>query len=92
MLGLLDTISRRVMRRGLRQGLLEGSSIWLIAGALAWLFRLLTRAEEPKVVREDVALGESIIVTHVSPPPTKRQQRKALRGSAGSPPSPSEGE
>lgn len=67
------------MRRGLRQGLLEGSALWLVAGALAWLFRLLASAERPKVVREDIALGESIVVAHVPAAPTRREVRKASR-------------
>ncbi len=85
MLTLLDRVARRVMRRGLRQGLLEGSSLWLVAGMLAWLFRLLTTAESPKVVREEIALGESIVVTHCAAPPTRRALRHAAReGARGS--------
>lgn len=76
---VLDRLARRVMRRGLRQGLLEGSSLWLVVGMLAWLFRLLTTAEQPKVVREDIALGESIVVTHLPAPPTRRARRRTER-------------
>jgi hypothetical protein len=78
-LALLDRVSRRVMRRGLRQGLLEGSALWLVAGALAWLFRLLTTPEAPKVVREQIALGESLLVTHLPAPPTRRAERRDRR-------------
>jgi hypothetical protein len=76
---LFDRVSRRLVRRGLRQGLLEGSSIWLAVAALAWLFRLLTSAERPQIVRQDLAVGESIVVTHRPPPPTRRQLRRARR-------------
>lgn len=79
MLALLDRISRRVVRRGLRQGLLEGSSLWLVAGVLAWLFRLLSTPEAPRVVRERIALGESIVVTHVPAPSSRRRARRAKR-------------
>ncbi len=79
MLSLIDRLSRRLVRRGLRQGLLDGSSIWLAVAALAWLLRLLASAERPKVVREDLALGESIVVTHLPPAPTRRHQRRAER-------------
>jgi len=85
-LALLDRISRRIVRRGLRQGLLEGSSLWLVAGVLAWLFRLLTTPERPRVVREQIALGESILVTHVPAEPTRRAARRAARrGAPGAP-------
>jgi hypothetical protein len=81
----LDGLSRRVMRRGLRQGLLEGSSLWLVAGALAWLFRLLATPEAPKIVREEIALGESLIVTHLPPPPTRRAARRERRRVSSAP-------
>jgi hypothetical protein len=82
-LQLVDRLSRRIMRRGLRQGMLEGSSLWLVVGMLAWLFRLLTTAEQPKVVREEIALGESIVVTHLPAPPTRRARRRAERAVQG---------
>lgn len=83
MFALLDRISRRIVRRGLRQGLLEGSSLWLVAGAVAWLFRLLTTPESPRVVRERIAVGESIVVTHLPAPPSARVARRAARRAAG---------
>ncbi|HVC25549.1 MAG TPA: hypothetical protein VND23_07320 [Acidimicrobiales bacterium] len=83
MFALLDRISRRIVRRGLRQGLLEGSSLWLVAGTVAWLFRLLTTPESPRVVRERIAVGESIVVTHLPAPPTVRAARRATRRAAG---------
>jgi hypothetical protein len=82
MFALLDRLTRQVMRRGLRQGLLEGSSIWLVAGALAWLLRLIATPEAPRVVREEIAVGESILVSHLPAPPTRRQRRRARRQSA----------
>jgi hypothetical protein len=83
-LALLDRISRRLMHRGLRQGLLEGSALWLVVGAAAWLVRLLVTPEPPKVVSEQLALGESVIVTHLPPGPTRRQARRAA-GRTGDP-------
>jgi hypothetical protein len=65
---LLDTLARRLMRRGLRQGLIEGSGAWIAIGAISWLVRLLLRPQAPRVVREDLRLGESIVVRHVVPP------------------------
>jgi len=77
--GLVDSLARRLVRRGLRQGLLGGSTAWVAIGAAAWLARLMLRPEEPKVVRQDLRFGESIVVTHVAAPPTKRQRRRAAR-------------
>lgn len=67
MVGLIDGVARRLVRRGLRQGLLEGSAAWLIVAAIAWLARLLLRPEAPRIVREELALGESLTVTHALP-------------------------
>ena len=83
MLAFVDRLSRRIVRRGIRQGLLEGSTLWLVAGVLAWLFRLLTTRESPRVVRERIAVGESIVVTHLPAPPGARQSRRAERRAAG---------
>ncbi len=78
---VLDPLTRRLLRRGLREGLFEGSSIWLAIGAVAAVVRLLTRPEQPKVVREDLQVGETIVVTHQPGPaqPTRRERRRAAR-------------
>src|ERR1700689_5380362 len=83
MLGLVDNLARRIVRRGFRRGLIEGSSIWLVAGALAWLVRIVVRPEAPKMTREDLRVGESIIVTHLPapPPPTAPAPPSAAPGS-----------
>lgn len=79
MLGLVDSLARRVVRRGLRRGLAEGSAAWIALGALAWLARLLLRPEQPRVATEQLRLGETLVVRHLPPPPTRRQRRKAAR-------------
>jgi hypothetical protein len=76
MFALLDNVARRLVRRGVRRGLLEGSTAWVGIGAVALLVRLLIRPETPRVVREELSLGETIIVSHVAPPPQSRRQRR----------------
>jgi hypothetical protein len=79
MLGLVDSLARRLVRRSLRRGLLEGSSVWLVVGAVAWLVRLLVRPEAEKVVREDLRLGETIMVSHLAPPERVRGRKARER-------------
>ena len=79
----LDRWTRRLVRRGLRAGLIEGSNTWLSIGAIAWLVRFLSRRPPPQVNVERLRLGESILVTHVAAPPrSRRQRRKAARNAA----------
>jgi len=78
---LIDPLVRRLFRRGIRQGLAEGSAIWLAVAVAAGVIRLLTRPEEPRVIREELAPGETIVVTHRPGPssPTRRERRQAGR-------------
>lgn len=77
MLSFLDPLARRLMRRGLRRGLLEGSVVWIAVAAIAGLFHLLVQPERPRIAREDLALGESLIVTHVRALDPPRRSRAA---------------
>ena len=79
MIGLVDSLARRLVRRGIRRGLAEGSTLWVAIGALAWLVRLLARPDAPKVARERLRLGETIVVTHAPAPPSRRARRRAAR-------------
>lgn len=84
MYSFLDRWTRRLVRRGLRAGLIEGSNIWLSIAAVAWLVRFLARRQAPQVSVEKLRLGESLVVSHVPPPPaTRRARRKAQREAAG---------
>jgi hypothetical protein len=76
----LDGWARQLVRRGVRSGLIEGSNVWLSIGAIAWLFRLLTKRPPPQVSVERLRLGESLTVSHVPAPPRSRHaKRKAAR-------------
>jgi hypothetical protein len=76
---LIDRVTRRVLRRGLRDGLLAGDGKWIAAGAAAWLVRFLMRKREPEVVVERLRVGETIVVTNLGPPLGGRKRRKARR-------------
>jgi hypothetical protein len=72
----LDRRVRQLIRRGVKSGLIEGSNLWLSIGALAWLFRFLTRKSAPQVTIERLRLGESVVVSHVPAPPRSRRAKK----------------
>jgi len=60
---------RRVIRLGLTRGLLGGDRRWLALGSAALGLRLLVKlaVKEPKVVySEDLAPGESLVITHLT--------------------------
>jgi hypothetical protein len=79
----LDRWARRLVRRGIRAGLIEGSNVWLSIGAVAWLFRFLSRRPPAEVRVERLRLGESLVVTHLPAPPRgRRAKRKAARKAA----------
>jgi hypothetical protein len=74
--GIVDRIARGLIRRAFRLGVLEGSVPWLAAGGAALLVRLLFKPEPPKVQREKLALGESLVVTHRRPPESDRRKAR----------------
>jgi len=79
----LDRWARQLVRRGVRSGLIEGSNLWLSIGAIAWLFRFLSKRPSPQVSVEQLRLGESLIVSHVpAPPRSRRARKKAARKAA----------
>ena len=82
---LVHSAAHRLMRRGLRRGLVEGSVAWIVIGAAAGVVRYVTRPEPPLVARENLRLGESVLVTHV--PAYRDPARSAAppRSGAGDP-------
>lgn len=69
-------------RLGISKGVLGGNKKWLIIGAIAWTLRALRWAWTPNpqtVYRKKLEVGETIVVRHDPPHPTRRQRRKAKR-------------
>jgi hypothetical protein len=74
--GIVDRLIRRFLRRAFKLGVLEGSVPWLAAGGVALLVRLMFKPESPKIRREKLALGETLVITHRAPPsPEGRKKR-----------------
>ncbi|MHB1508495.1 MAG: hypothetical protein ACYCST_00510 [Acidimicrobiales bacterium] len=76
---LLQRVTRDLVRRGVRDGLLGGNGVWLAVGAAAWLVRFLARTPEQRVVRERIRVGETITVTSTPAPPFGRRARTLER-------------
>jgi hypothetical protein len=58
---------RLALRRGWRNGVLEGNRGWLYAGAAALVVRMMLRAvakEESVVYHEVLRPGERVVITH----------------------------
>jgi hypothetical protein len=66
----MSWLIRLGLRRGWRQGVVNGNRAWLAVGAAALLLRMLQRAwskEEAVVFREVLQPGERIIISHEPP-------------------------
>jgi hypothetical protein len=66
----MNWLIRLAMRRGWRQGVLNGERVWLAVGAVALLLRMFQRAaarEESVVYREVLQPGERLVITHEPP-------------------------
>ncbi len=65
---------RFLARAGLRRGLFGGSRAWTVVGGTALALRALRRLsgrEERVVYREELAAGQSLVLTHQPRPPRK---------------------
>jgi hypothetical protein len=67
----LTRLIGRLARTGLRRGLLEGSSTWLIVGVAATALRAAQRilTEPPVTATLDLKPGDAIEIRAVPPPP-----------------------
>lgn len=63
----MSTLKRLLMARAMRKGLLGGSRFWTIVGTLGIAMRVLKKVvkDEPEVVyREELASGQTILISH----------------------------
>lgn len=69
-------------RVGITKGVFAGNRAWLVVGAVAWGVRGLQwawRPTESTVYVEELREGETIVVSHGPPAPTRRQRRRQRR-------------
>ncbi|MGH9172667.1 MAG: hypothetical protein ACRD0Z_17675 [Acidimicrobiales bacterium] len=79
MTGLIERLTRSLVRRGIRDGLMGGSGAWLALGAGAWLLRFLMHRPSGRVITEKIRLGETITVTSAPAPPFGRKARRLAK-------------
>ena len=68
--------------KALSAGLFGGSRFWIGLGAVVWTIRLcqwLVRAETEVIYREKLGSGQSVIIRHNDPPPSRRQRKKTAK-------------
>jgi len=68
---VLERAVRTALRRGIKDGLVGGSRVWLALGAAAVGYRLWHRAAgwvSPTVIREELAPGQTLVVAHLGEP------------------------
>jgi hypothetical protein len=68
--------------KALSRGFLGGSQVWLAIGAVVWtirFFQWLTRPETAVIYRDRLGPGQTVLITHLEPLPTRRQRKKSAR-------------
>lgn len=68
--------------RAFNRGVLGGNRLWVGIGAVLWtvrLFQWLNRPETSVIYRDRLGAGESVVITHNPPGPTRREAKKAKK-------------
>lgn len=76
------SLLRSARRSGIERGLLGGSRTWLVIGGAAWALRGLKWASQPTsetVYRGRLEVGETLVIRHDPPEPTRHQRRQTRR-------------
>ena len=75
---LAKALFRRLVRTGVKRGLIDGNRLWLYVGGLSWVLRMLLKQKRPIVRRESLEPGETLVISNVSSSRrAKRFQKKA---------------
>ncbi len=69
----IDRALGAAVSKGLFDGLIGGSDLWLAGGAVAFLARRWRRGRKPRLLSEVLQPGESLLITHI--PKVGRQKR-----------------
>lgn len=72
---LARTLMQRLIKTAFRRGIVEGNRAWLALGIAAWLVRVSLRPKKPRIRKEVLKPGESVVVRNV--PARERRRRKA---------------
>lgn len=64
---LAKSLVRRIVRTGVRRGLVEGSFPWLFVGVFTWAARALLKPKVPVVRHEQLKPGETLVISNVPP-------------------------
>jgi hypothetical protein len=68
----VGALTGRLVRHGLRRGILDGSRPWLVVGLVVWLARLARRLASPEpetVWSGSLRPGETLVVSNSPPEP-----------------------
>ena len=73
---LAKTLFRRLVRTGVRRGLVDGNRMWLYIGGISWIVRMLVKPRRPIIRRESLEPGETLVISNVARAPHLKGDRK----------------
>jgi hypothetical protein len=68
--------------KAMSRGFLGGSQLWMAIGVVVWtlrFFQWLTRPETAVIYRDRLNPGQSVVITHREPLPSKRQRKRQAK-------------
>jgi hypothetical protein len=74
----MAAVLRRMRNEGIERGLLGGSRLWIVLGALAWTLRALRwalRRDEQVIYQTVLEPGENLVIS-TRRPPTRNERRR----------------
>ena len=73
---LAKAMFRRLVRTGVKRGLIDGNRLWLYIGGLSWIARALFKPKRPIVRKETLEPGETLVITNVDRSPRLKGKQK----------------